>query len=275
MITPAAVSQGLRLETRFPRPTLSHVYQGILAPVQESEVLKDMIREAPRSAAVVPLDQAPEPEGDADELARESNLAQAPDVLKLRFRGPGRRSLGARSQKVSTKSRKSLLGPGPQKSEERLKKVSKKVRKVKKKSENGFLETFRTSFETFFRLSGPRARETFSRLFRDFFETFWLRAPRLLLPGPRDLNIKGHYARRGHQRSRQERGGQCCHLFGEKRARRLGRLSPNMQRAQDDGVCDKERCGREGLSGSVQTAERPGSHPQRCCESTARDAEPQ
>ena len=36
----------------------------------------------------------------------------------------------------------------------------------------GFWRLFSNFFETFFRLSGARARETFSRLFRDFFETF-------------------------------------------------------------------------------------------------------
>ena len=76
-------------------------------------------------------------------------------------RGPGRRSPGARSQKVSKKSRKSLLDLGSRKSEKSLEKGP----KSQKKSENGFFLTFRTFFATFFRLSGPRARETFSRLF--------------------------------------------------------------------------------------------------------------
>ena len=79
-------------------------------------------------------------------------------------------------------SQKSLEKVSRARGSESLKKVSKKVRKVKKGSENGFLETSRTFFKTFFRLSGP------GKLFRDFFETFWLRAPRLLLPGPRNLN---------------------------------------------------------------------------------------
>ena len=57
--------------------------------------------------------------------------------VELRFRGPGRRSLGARSQKVSKKSRKSLEKVSRARGPESLKKVSKKVRKVKKKSENG------------------------------------------------------------------------------------------------------------------------------------------
>ena len=89
---------------------------------------------------------------------------------------------GPEAKKSQKSLEKSLPGPGPKSPE----KVSKKVRKVKKKSENGFLETFRSFFETFSGLLGPRA----GRLFRDFFETFWLRAPRLLLPGPRNLNPK-------------------------------------------------------------------------------------
>ena len=79
------------------------------------------------------------------------------------------------------KSRKSLLGPpGPGDP-----KVRKKSRKRSEKSP-------KTHFQTFWRLFGP-----FSRLFSDFwdpgtapgdfFETFWLLAPRLLLPGPRNL----------------------------------------------------------------------------------------
>ena len=91
-----------------------------------------------------------------------------------------RRSLGAKSQKVSKKSRKTSRPRGPKSP----KKVSKKVRKVSKKSENGFLETFRTFFEIFFGLLGPMGREAPG----DFFETFWLLAPRLLLPGPRNTN---------------------------------------------------------------------------------------
>ena len=81
--------------------------------------------------------------------------------LNLRFRGPGRRSLGARSQKVSKKVSKKSPRAGSQKSEKSLENGPKSP----KKSENGFLETFRTFFETFFGLSGPWARETFSRLF--------------------------------------------------------------------------------------------------------------
>ena len=56
--------------------------------------------------------------------------------LNLRFRGPGRRSLGPKAKKSQKSLEKSLPGPGPKSP----KKVSKKVRKVKKKSENGFWE---------------------------------------------------------------------------------------------------------------------------------------
>ena len=88
--------------------------------------------------------------------------------MGLRFRGPGRRSLGAKSQKVSKKSRKSLpRPPGPWVPKVR-KKSRKRSEKVSKNSFSDFLETFRTFFETFFGLLGPRGRETFSRLFGDF-----------------------------------------------------------------------------------------------------------
>ena len=115
-------------------------------------------------------------------------------ALELRFRGPGRRSLGARSQKVSKKSRKSLPGPGPKSP----KKVSKKVRKVKKKSENGFSETFRTFFETFFRTFWLLAWETFSRLFRDFL-AFGPETPSPRSTEPQNLTE----IRMGHTRSRK------------------------------------------------------------------------
>ena len=51
----------------------------------------------------------------------------------------------------------------------------------------GFWRLFGPFSRLFFGLLGPRA----GRLFRDFFETFWLLAPRLLLPGPRNLNGRG------------------------------------------------------------------------------------
>ena len=90
----------------------------------------------------------------------------------LRFRGPGRRSLGARSQKVSKKSRKKSPGTGSQKSE---KKISKKVRKVKGNLKiwvlGDFSDLFRDNFQTF-GAPGPG----------DFFETFL----RLFGFGPRD-----------------------------------------------------------------------------------------
>ena len=91
----------------------------------------------------------------------------------LRFRGPGRRSLGARREKRLEKVSRAR---GP----ESLKKVSKKVRKVKK-----------NHFQTFFLTFGP-----FSRLFwtfgtpgpGDFFETFL----RLFGFGPRDSFSQVH-----------------------------------------------------------------------------------
>ena len=79
----------------------------------------------------------------------------------LRFRGPGRRSLGAKSQKVSKKSRKESSRAGAQKSEKSLEKGPKSPNK----SEHGFSETFRTFFETFFGLLGPGRGRLFSRLF--------------------------------------------------------------------------------------------------------------
>ena len=49
----------------------------------------------------------------------------------------------------------------------------KKGRNVQKRSENGFVETFRTSFEiTFFGFFGTPGPEAPRRLFRDFFEIF-------------------------------------------------------------------------------------------------------
>ena len=96
-------------------------------------------------------------------------------VLLLHSVDLGEGVSGPKAKKSQKNLEKSLPGPGPKSPE----KVSKKVRKVKKKSENGFLETFRTFFETFSGLLGAPGRETF----RDLLETFWLWAPRLLLPG--------------------------------------------------------------------------------------------
>ena len=97
----------------------------------------------------------------------------------LRFRGPGRRSLGARSQKEAKKSRKKSPGAGAQKSEKSLEKGPKSLRKPIFRLLFDFSDLLRDFFRTF----GPRPRET-------FFETFWLRAPRLLLPSPRNLNTR-------------------------------------------------------------------------------------
>ena len=89
-------------------------------------------------------------------------------ILGLRLRGPGRRSLGAKSQKVSKKSPRASQPRGPKSP----KKVSKKVRKVSKKSENGFLgglfRPFSRLFSDFWDPGAGRPRETFSRLFGDF-----------------------------------------------------------------------------------------------------------
>ena len=93
--------------------------------------------------------------------------------LYLGFRGPGRRSLGAKSQKVSKKSRESLPGPGPG-----APKVRKKSRKRSEKSPKslkaGFWRLFGPSsrlFSDFGDSGAGRPRETFSRLFGDFLET--------------------------------------------------------------------------------------------------------
>ena len=77
------------------------------------------------------------------------------------------------------KSRKSLEKVSRARGPESLKKVSKKVRKVKKtiiRLRFDFSNLSRDFFQTF-GTPGPG----------DFFETFFLRAPRLLLPGPRNL----------------------------------------------------------------------------------------
>ena len=91
----------------------------------------------------------------------------------LRFRGPGRRSLGAKKpkslQKLSKKCPVASRPRGPKTPKE----VSKKVRKVSNKSENCFLGDFSDHFRDFFRTFGTPAPG-------DFFETFW----RLLAFGP-------------------------------------------------------------------------------------------
>ena len=81
-------------------------------------------------------------------------------TLFLRFRGPGRRSLGARSQKVSEKSRKKSPGAGPQKSEKSLEKGPKGQKSLKM----GFGD-FSDLFRDFLRTFGTPG---LSRLFRDF-----------------------------------------------------------------------------------------------------------
>ena len=75
----------------------------------------------------------------------------------------------------SKKSRKKSPGAGPQKSEKSLEKGPKSQKKVWKWVFGDFSDLFRDFFRTF----GAPGRETFSRLFWDFW---------LLLPGPRNLN---------------------------------------------------------------------------------------
>ena len=76
----------------------------------------------------------------------DSNGFEVPWAWERESRGPKPKSLKQSLEKVSVPFRRQ---------------VSKKVRKVKNKSENGSLETFRTFFGTTFGLLGPR-------LFRDF-----------------------------------------------------------------------------------------------------------
>ena len=96
--------------------------------------------------------------------------------------GLGEGVSGPEAKKCQKSLEKVSRAQGPESPE----KVSKKVRKVKKKSENGVFLLFGPFSRLFsdFRDPGPGG------LFRDLLETFWLRAPRLLLPGPRNLNPK-------------------------------------------------------------------------------------
>ena len=77
------------------------------------------------------------------------------------FRRPGRRSLGARSQKVSKNVSKKSPGAGAQQSEKSLEKGPKSLRKPIFRLFLDFSDLFRDFFRTF----GPRPRETFLRLF--------------------------------------------------------------------------------------------------------------
>ena len=61
--------------------------------------------------------------------------------------------------------------------------------KSKKSLKMGFWRLFGPFSRLFFRLLGFRGRKTFSSY---FLETCWLRAPRLPLPGPRNLNPSRH-----------------------------------------------------------------------------------
>ena len=116
-----------------------------------------------------------------------AGLRQSRAPPGLWFRGPGGRSLGAKSQKVSKKSRKSLEKVSRPRGPKSPKKVSKQVRKVSKKSEKmGFWRLFGPFSRLFWTFGTPGPGGP-GRLFRDFLETFWLLAPRLLLPGPRNL----------------------------------------------------------------------------------------
>ena len=85
---------------------------------------------------------------------------------------------------------KECRGPKPKS----LEKVSRgRVPKVRKKSRKRSEKSKKSLKMGFWRLFGPFSRifQTFGTpgLFRDFFET-WLRAPRLLLPGPRNLKSR-------------------------------------------------------------------------------------
>ena len=98
---------------------------------------------------------------------------------------------GPEAKKSPKSLEKVSRGSGPKSP----KKVSKKVRKVSENPFSDFFFDFSDLFRDFFRTFGPRPRET-------FFETFWLRAPRLLLPGPRNLNpgtIWGRVPRRSRR----------------------------------------------------------------------------
>ena len=79
------------------------------------------------------------------------------------------------SQKVSKKS----PGPGSQKSEKSLEKSPKRLQKPI----FGQFFDFSGLFRDFFRTFGAAAGD----FLRNSFETLWLRAPRLLLQGPRNL----------------------------------------------------------------------------------------
>ena len=98
----------------------------------------------------------------------------------------GRESLGAKSQKLSPKSLEKVsksLGLGSQKSGKSLEKGPKSPPKVRKWVFGDFSDGFRDFFRTFGTPTEP------GRPFRDFLETFWLLAPRLPLPGPRNSNL--------------------------------------------------------------------------------------
>ena len=103
-----------------------------------------------------------------------------------RIRGPGRGSLGAKSQKTSPKSLEKVSRAGGPKSP---KKVSKKVRKVKRTLNMGFWRLFRPlNSRLFSDFWDPRPGRLY---FSGLLVTFWLFAPRLPLPGPRNLNPWG------------------------------------------------------------------------------------
>ena len=85
-----------------------------------------------------------------------------------------------KSPKSLEKVCRGLPAPGPQKSENCLQKGP---RSQRKSLQMGFWRLFGPFSRIFFDFWGFGA----GRLFRDFFQTFWLRAPRLPLPGPRNL----------------------------------------------------------------------------------------
>ena len=85
------------------------------------------------------------------------------DCLDLRFRGPGRRSFGARRQKKNLKKvSKRSPGAGPQESEKSFEKGPKSQKKILKM---GFWSLFGPFSRLFSGLFGAPGREIFSRLF--------------------------------------------------------------------------------------------------------------
>ena len=107
----------------------------------------------------------------------------------LRFRGPGRRSLRAKNQKVSKKSRKKSPGPGSQKSEKSLDEGPKSLPKPIFRLFLDFSDLRRDFFRTF----GARLRETFFETFLRLFG-FW---PRDSFSQVHGTSTKGWFQKKG------------------------------------------------------------------------------